>query len=89
MLSLGKSKLRDHLTPLKFKMDPKNCSLFLGFNPPKEGPFQSKQGSFGFYVYIHIYICQIIVIHPPAKPWNTAQGRIPRITLTFLKGDVV
>ena len=26
------------------------CPLFLGFNPPKQGPFQSKQGSFGFQV---------------------------------------
>ncbi len=24
------------------------CPLFWGFNPPKQGPFQSKQGSFGF-----------------------------------------
>ncbi len=24
------------------------CPLFWGFNPPKEGLFQSKQGSFGF-----------------------------------------
>ena len=29
------------------------CPLLWGFNPPKEGPFQSKQGSFGFQVYIH------------------------------------
>ena len=27
------------------------CPLFWGFNPPKEGFFQSKQGSFGFQVY--------------------------------------
>ena len=26
------------------------CPLFLGFNPPKDGPLQSKQGSFGFQV---------------------------------------
>ena len=26
------------------------CPLFLGFNHPKQGPFQSKQGSFGFQV---------------------------------------
>ena len=26
----------------------------LGFNPPKQGLFQSKQGSFGFQVYIYI-----------------------------------
>ena len=32
------------------------CPLFLGFNPPKEGRFQSKQGSFGFQVCIYIYI---------------------------------
>ena len=33
--------------------------LYFGvLNPPKEGPFQSKQGSFGFKVYIYIYfIC--------------------------------
>ena len=24
------------------------CPLFWGFNPPEEGLFQSKQGSFGF-----------------------------------------
>ena len=33
---------------------------FLGFNPPKEGLFQSKQGSFKgsrLQVYIYIYIC--------------------------------
>ena len=29
------------------------CPLFVGFNPPKQGPFQSKQGSFGFQVYIY------------------------------------
>ena len=36
------------------------CPLFWGFNPPKEGLFQSKQGSFGFqvYIYICIYICE-------------------------------
>ena len=27
------------------------CPLFWGLNPPKEGPFHSKQGSFGFQVY--------------------------------------
>ena len=32
------------------------CPLFLGFNPPKHGLFQSKQGSFGFQVYIYIYL---------------------------------
>ena len=26
------------------------CPLFWGLNPPKEGPFHSKQGSFGFQV---------------------------------------
>ena len=34
------------------------CPLFWGFNPPKEGLFQSKQGSFGFQVYIY-YILYI------------------------------
>ena len=29
------------------------CPLFWGFNPPKEGLFQSKHGSFGFQVSIH------------------------------------
>ncbi len=28
------------------------CPLCLGLNPPKEGPFHSKQGSLGFQVYI-------------------------------------
>ena len=27
------------------------CPLFWGFNPPKQGLFQSKQGSFGFQVF--------------------------------------
>ena len=32
---------------------PGTClSLILGFNPPKQGPFQQKQWSFGFQVYI-------------------------------------
>ena len=31
------------------------CPLFLVLNPPKEGPFDSKQGSFGFQVCIYIY----------------------------------
>ena len=26
------------------------CPLFWGLNPPKQGPFQTKQGSFGFQV---------------------------------------
>ena len=30
------------------------CPLFWGFNPPKQGPFQSKQGSFGFQVYMRL-----------------------------------
>ena len=28
--------------------------LFLGFNPPNEGPFQSKQGSFGLQVRLNM-----------------------------------
>ena len=36
-----------HLEPI--------CPLFLGLNPSKEGLFKSKQGSFGFQVYIYIY----------------------------------
>ena len=31
------------------------CPIFWGFNPPKQGLFQSKQGSFGFQVYVYIY----------------------------------
>ena len=31
------------------------CPLFWCLNPPKEGPLQSKQGSFRFQVYIYIY----------------------------------
>ena len=30
------------------------CPLFLAMAPPKQGLFQSKQGSFGFQVYIYI-----------------------------------
>ena len=33
------------------------CPLFWGLNPPKEGPFHSKQGSFGFQVYIIFIYC--------------------------------
>ena len=33
------------------------CPLFLGFNPPKDGPLQSKQGSFGFQVYSIFSAC--------------------------------
>ena len=29
------------------------CPLFWGLNPPKEGPFHSKQGSFRFKVYTY------------------------------------
>ena len=32
------------------------CPLFWCLNPPKEGPFQAKQGSFRLQVYIYIYI---------------------------------
>ena len=32
------------------------CPLFWWLNPPKQGLFQSKQGSFGFQVFIYIYI---------------------------------
>ena len=35
-------------------LEPK-CHLFLKVNPPKQGPFQAKQGSFAFYVYIYIF----------------------------------
>ncbi len=31
------------------------CPLFWGFSPPKEGPLQSKQGSFGFQIYIESF----------------------------------
>ena len=30
------------------------CPLCWGLNPPKQGPVQAKQGSFGFQVYIYI-----------------------------------
>ena len=32
------------------------CPLFWGLNPPKEGTLQSKQGPFGFWVYIYTYM---------------------------------
>ena len=37
--------------------------VFLGFNRPKDGPLQSKQGSFGFQVCIYIYNSPL----PPKK----------------------
>ena len=37
-----------------------SLSSILGFNPPKQGPFQSKQGSFGFQVIIYIIYYNII-----------------------------
>ena len=33
------------------------CPLFWWLNPSKQGLFQSKQGSFGFQVYIHYIHC--------------------------------
>ena len=33
------------------------CPLFCGLNPPKEGPFHSKQGSVGFQVYTLYFLC--------------------------------
>ena len=44
------SYLNKYIYIYKYYMEPA-CPLFLGFNPPKEGLFQSKQGSFGFQVY--------------------------------------
>ena len=40
------------------------CSLFLKVHPPKQGPFQSKQGSFGFQVYtlysMYMYVYMLV-----------------------------
>ena len=38
------------------------CPLFWWFNPPKQGLFQSKQGSFGFQVYIYIYPVRFVFV---------------------------
>ena len=38
------------------------CPLFWGLNPPKQGLFQSKQGSVGFQVYIYTYIIYIYIM---------------------------
>ena len=45
------------------------CPLFLGLNPPNEGPFHSKQGSVGFQVYIIIYIYK-----KPKRKFDEAPG---------------
>ena len=37
------------------------CPVFWGFNPPKQAPFQSKQWSFGFQVYIYIPIHEWLI----------------------------
>ena len=36
------------------------CPLFWWLNPPKQGLFQSKHGSFGFQVYIYILTLTLI-----------------------------
>ena len=44
--------------------------LFLKVNPPKQGPFQSKQGSFGFQVYIYLYLYTYVsteYLHDPKE----------------------
>ena len=38
------------------------CPLFLGFTPPKEDPFHSKSGSFGF---------QVVYFHPQLLLYST------------------
>ena len=55
------------------------CPLFLAFRNPKQGLFQSKQGSFGFQVYIQIYIhnifhCFVTMIFT-AECHNSSHGR--------------
>ena len=46
------------------------CPLCWWFNPPKQGLFHSKQGSFGFQVYIYIYLhC---LSFPKWVPFNDA-----------------
>ena len=50
------------------------CPLFLGFNPPKEGPFQSKQGSFGLQVYIYIWVFPKISGKTPQNGWFTREN---------------
>ena len=37
------------------------CPLFLALAPPKQGLFQSKRRSFGFQVYLYIYIQYILI----------------------------
>ena len=37
------------------------CPLFLALAPPKQGLFQSKRTSFGFQVYLYIYIQYILI----------------------------
>ena len=47
-------QLYTHLEPV--------CPLFWWLNPPKQCLFQSKQGPFGFqvyiYIYLHTYVCE-------------------------------
>lgn len=54
------------------------CSLFWGFNPPKGGLFQSKQGSFGFQVY-NFYIRhrnQSLINKSPEGVWKTWEYKL-------------
>ena len=45
------------------------CPLFLALTPPKQGLFQSKQGSFGFQVYIHMALNHVEGWYPqPTLP---------------------
>ena len=59
------------------------CPLFWGLNPLKEGPFQSKQGSFGFYIYLdHPWLVSVFSNHGDRKsPKDRVVGPLPAISL--------
>ena len=42
-------------------------SIFEGRPPPKQGLLQSKQGSFGFQVYVHMEIISFVEVEAGGK----------------------
>ena len=58
--------VRASVLPLTYIPLEPNWPLFLKVNPPKEGPFHSKQGSFGFQAFItfgDIYEVYVVFSH--------------------------
>ena len=65
------------------------CPLFWGFNPPKQGPFQSKQGSFGFQVYIVFctHVFDMGGVDMVERFWYVKQGLLRMQMLKWRKVD--